>query len=80
MGREQATENRLICVRLPAPLTLLSAAPIRQAQPRTGRTTIVITLSNQQGGASGICGPAERKAGREQASRSPVRSGGPIPP
>jgi hypothetical protein len=50
------------------------------AQPRTGRTTIVITLSNQQGGASGICGQAERKADREQASRNPVRSGGPIPP
>jgi hypothetical protein len=42
------------------------------AQPRTGRATIVITLSNQQGGASGICGQVARKAGREQASRSPA--------
>jgi len=50
------------------------------AQPRTGRTTIVITLSNQQGCASDTCGQAERKAVREQASRNPVRSGGPIPP
>jgi hypothetical protein len=50
------------------------------AQPGTGRTTIVITLSNQQGYASGTCGQAERKAVRGQVSRSPAGSGGPIPP
>jgi hypothetical protein len=43
------------------------------AQPRTGRTTIVITLSNQQGYVSDTCGQAERKAVRGQASRSLVR-------
>jgi hypothetical protein len=43
------------------------------AQPRTGRTIIVITLSNQQGYVSDTCGQAERKAVRGQASRSPVR-------
>ena len=43
------------------------------AQPRTGRTIIVITLSNQQGYVSDTCGQAERKAVRGQACRSPVR-------
>jgi len=43
------------------------------ARPRTGRTIIVITLSNQQGYVSDTCGQAERKAVRGQAGRSPVR-------
>jgi hypothetical protein len=43
------------------------------APPRTGRTIIVITLSNQQGYVSDTCGQAERKAVRGQASRSPFR-------
>jgi hypothetical protein len=58
------------CTRQP-PSAILG---IDLSQPRTRRTTIVITLSNQQGGASDTCGQAERKAIREQASRNPVRS------
>jgi hypothetical protein len=65
---------RMICARPPAPLTQLPPVPSRRSgAAEDWRTTIVITLSNQQGYVSDTCGQAERKAVRGQASRSPVR-------